>query len=127
MPAILVECCFVDSNDNKVYNADKIAKAIAEGILNKSISSISSNKQSSINPVKEANKYLKEHNIGVWHVQELLQMAGYHFDRIDGVCGEKTTSYIGDVQKKAGLAVDYCFGKKTLKAVTDMINKNLIK
>jgi N-acetylmuramoyl-L-alanine amidase len=36
-PAILVECCFVDSSDADKYNADKIAKAIAEGILNVSI------------------------------------------------------------------------------------------
>lgn len=44
--ALLVECCFVDDKDDaKVWNADKCAKAIVEGILNKSISS-SSNKTS---------------------------------------------------------------------------------
>lgn len=38
-PAILIECCFCDSpTDAKIYNADKMAKAIVEGILNKSIS-----------------------------------------------------------------------------------------
>lgn len=32
--ALLVECCFVDdADDAKLYNADKMAKAIAEGIL----------------------------------------------------------------------------------------------
>ena len=37
-PALLVECCFVDSaKDKKVWNADKCAKAIVEGILNKTI------------------------------------------------------------------------------------------
>lgn len=37
-PAILVECCFIDDiDDMKIYNAKKFAKAIAEGILNKSI------------------------------------------------------------------------------------------
>lgn len=37
-PALLVECCFVDSEkDKKVWNADKCAKAIVEGILNKTI------------------------------------------------------------------------------------------
>lgn len=37
-PAVLVECCFVDSEkDKKVWDADKCAKAIAEGILNKTI------------------------------------------------------------------------------------------
>lgn len=35
-PAMLIECCFVDdADDAKVYNVDKIAKAIVNGILNK--------------------------------------------------------------------------------------------
>lgn len=37
-PSLLVECCFVDSkNDAEHWNADKCAKAIVEGILNKSV------------------------------------------------------------------------------------------
>ncbi len=37
-PALLIECCFVDNAVDKVkWNADKCAKAIVEGILNKSI------------------------------------------------------------------------------------------
>ena len=37
-PAMLVECCFVDDKDDvKKWNTDKCAKAIVEGILNKSI------------------------------------------------------------------------------------------
>ena len=37
-PCILVECCFVDDFDDvKLYNAKSIAKAIAQGILNKTI------------------------------------------------------------------------------------------
>lgn len=37
-PALLVECCFVDNASDKAkWNADKCAKAIVEGILNKSI------------------------------------------------------------------------------------------
>ncbi len=39
-PALLVECCFVDSTtDRDKWNAAKCAKAIVEGILNKTISS----------------------------------------------------------------------------------------
>lgn len=41
--ALLVECCFVDNaTDYNAWNADKCAKAIVEGILNKSISTSSS-------------------------------------------------------------------------------------
>ena len=37
-PALLVECCFCDSRiDAKLYDADKMARAIAEGILGKTI------------------------------------------------------------------------------------------
>ena len=37
-PALLVECCFVDNAIDKVkWSADKCAKAIIEGILNKSV------------------------------------------------------------------------------------------
>ncbi len=37
-PTLLVECCFVDNAIDKVkWNADKCAKAIVEGILNKSV------------------------------------------------------------------------------------------
>lgn len=37
-PALLVECCFVDNaTDRAHWNADKCAKAIVEGILNKSV------------------------------------------------------------------------------------------
>ena len=46
--ALLVECCFVDNaTDYNAWNADKCAKAIVEGILNKSISSPSSSSSSS--------------------------------------------------------------------------------
>lgn len=38
-PALLVECCFVDDKDDiDLYNPKSIAKAIAQGILNKKIS-----------------------------------------------------------------------------------------
>lgn len=37
-PALLVECCFVDNAKDKAHwNAEKCAKAIVEGILNKSV------------------------------------------------------------------------------------------
>lgn len=46
-PALLVECCFVDSDkDAGVWNAEKCAKAIVEGILNKQITSVASKNDS---------------------------------------------------------------------------------
>lgn len=41
--ALLIECCFVDDKDDyKKWNANKCAKAIVEGILNKTISTSTS-------------------------------------------------------------------------------------
>ena len=41
-PAILIECCFCDNKgDVSKYSASKMAKAIVEGVLNKSIGTIS--------------------------------------------------------------------------------------
>lgn len=49
-PALLVECCFVDSQTDKAkWNATKCAKAIAEAILNKSISGSAPSKPSKPN------------------------------------------------------------------------------
>lgn len=40
MPAMLVECCFVDNKtDYNAYNADKIASAIVEGLTGQSVQS----------------------------------------------------------------------------------------
>ena len=53
-PALLVECCFVDDKDDADHwNAKKCAKAIAEGILNKTISSGFSKPE---NPPKPVNR-----------------------------------------------------------------------
>ena len=49
--ALLVECCFVDNmTDKNAWNADKCAKAIAEGILGKIISGGSSSTPSNTKP-----------------------------------------------------------------------------
>ncbi len=41
-PAILIECCFVDNKEDvSKYNAEKMAKAIIEGILGKTIGTVS--------------------------------------------------------------------------------------
>lgn len=46
--AILVECCFVDDKDDvNKWDAKKCAKAIVEGILNKSVSSVTPSSSSS--------------------------------------------------------------------------------
>ena len=74
-PAILVECCFVDhATDHAVWNVEKCAKAIAEGILNRSLATAG---------------WIKD-NIGWWYRNEdgsypkkqwrLLSDIWYYFD-----------------------------------------------
>lgn len=56
--ALLIECCFVDNmTDKNAWNAEKCAKAIAEGILNKSISTSSSSNSGTASKPSTSNLY----------------------------------------------------------------------
>lgn len=56
-PAVLVECCFVDSTtDRDHWDANKCAKAIVEGILNKTVSSGSTTSKPSTSTSGETYK-----------------------------------------------------------------------
>ena len=51
-PALLIECCFVDNSTDKAHwNVEKCAKAIVEGILNKSVET--SNTSNNVNYIVE--------------------------------------------------------------------------
>lgn len=55
-PALLIECCFVDDADDiKLYNVNSMAKAIAEGILNKKVSNTT--QTSSTKPIKQNKEF----------------------------------------------------------------------
>lgn len=61
-PALLIECCFVDNaTDKSHWNAEKCAKAIVEGILNKSVET--SNTSNNVN-------YIVEVTADVLHVRK---------------------------------------------------------
>ena len=122
--AVLVECCFVDSqSDANMWNVENMGKAIAEGILGHAV--VVKSATTPVNNVKIATDYLQTKQ-NIENVQKLLQLCGYKFNVIDGVCGSKTTCYIADFQKKHGLGVDYKFGPKSIGIALDII-KNKIK
>lgn len=79
--------------------------------------------KTAIDSVKIANDYLKGDSNKIKKVQMILQMLGYKFNKIDGVCGSKTVSYIGQLQKELGLNVDYCFGPHTMSKALDLLKK----
>lgn len=61
-PALLIECCFVDNATDKAHwNVEKCAKAIVEGILNKSVET--SNTSNNVN-------YIVEVTADVLHVRK---------------------------------------------------------
>lgn len=58
-PSLLVECCFVDNeNDKNHWNADKCAKAIVEGILNKSVNGSTSSNTSQSSSAQSLGTYV---------------------------------------------------------------------
>lgn len=75
-------------------------------------------------PVKIANDYLNGDSKKIKQVQYILQALGYSFDKIDGICGPKTTKYIGELQKELGLNVDYKFGPHTIEKALALIKEN---
>lgn len=63
-PAILIECCFVDSTkDKNAWNVDKCAKAIVEGILNASYMTPITGK--SVATASQMQEYIKRKNPNV--------------------------------------------------------------
>lgn len=79
MPAILIECCFVDNEkDYKAYNADKIAEAIVKGITGQVVKS-----QSKGQWIKTDNgRWWYKHSDGSYTKKdfELIDGNWYYFD-----------------------------------------------
>lgn len=70
MPAIIVEPLFCDNaNDIAKYNADKLAKAIAEGILNKSINSLNNSQPVQPQPQPQLTKEQELNNFA-WELAQ---------------------------------------------------------
>lgn len=119
--AMLVEVCFVDTEDADKYlnvGYKAIAKAIVEGVLGREIST---NKPTQEKPqIKEEGKLLSvmknkvvrlnSNGAHVYALQGLLTSLGYNVNGIDGNCGYGCVKAIKAYQKDNGLAVDGSFG-----------------
>lgn len=138
MPAILVECCFVDSEiDKKLYNADKIAKAIVYGLVGSKATSTSSSSQN--NFVKQLQQTLNKKGANlvvdgiagpltlgacplllygsmgtiVNLLQSRLNSIGFSSGNVDGMFGQNTKKAVMNFQKSRNLLVDGIVGKNT--------------
>lgn len=138
-PALLVECCFVDSqNDYSRWNADKCGDAIASAIVGNSVqgstnygSSIISKPSTSTNTSsskKEAALGMGDHGSDVKKLQKLLIAKGYSCGSCgaDGIFGSGTKKAVIAFQKANGLTSDGLAGKQTMAKLRSHSSENWI-
>lgn len=81
MPAMLIECCFIDSNeDMNRYNAEDIANSIVKGLVGETSAATSNVKQSS------------KENDWVRRLQEECNRQGFSNQAVDGIPGPNTVN-----------------------------------
>ena len=144
MPAMLIECCFIDSNeDMNRYNAEDIANAIVKGLVGETSAATSNVKQSSKENdwvrrlQEECNRQgfsnqavdgipgpntvngcptLKYGASGeiTKLIQEKLVSLGYNTNGIDGIFGNGTLEAVRSFQANNGLEVDGIVGHNTI-------------
>ncbi|MDU1585381.1 MAG: N-acetylmuramoyl-L-alanine amidase [Clostridium sp.] len=126
--AMLVEVCFVDTDDADKYlevGYKAIAKAIVEGVLGREITT---NKPTQEKPqIKEEGKLLKvmknkvvrsgSKGDHVKMLQSSLTMLGYNVNGIDGHCGPGCVNAIKSYQRDNGLSVDGSCGPATWTSI----------
>ena len=128
MPAMLIECCFIDSNDDmERYNAEDIANAIVKGLVGETSNSTANIK------VNESNS--KPSSDWVRRLQEECNRQGFSNQVVDGIPGPNTLAGCptlmygarGNITKllqerlvelgyEVGL-IDGIFGERTKRAV----------
>lgn len=121
-PAILIECCFVDSReDANRYNADSIARAIVTGITNTAVIPVTP----PVQPHPSTNN--GDNSIRILQSEFNRQLNSRLV--VDGIAGPKTLAaaplvreghsgnIIKWIQEKVGTTPDAIFGPKTKQAV----------
>ncbi|MCO7125201.1 peptidoglycan-binding protein [Sporolactobacillus shoreicorticis] len=135
--AILVECGFVDTKtDAEIVSAktDVIGKAIAEGILNKTIIAENAPNQSAKSaPAKQdatsskKSPLLQNKSTGsaVKKLQQDLIKAGYSIGKagVDGIFGTATERAVRALQSDYKIAVDGIVGPDTRAALTKAVTR----
>lgn len=128
-PALLVECCFVDSaTDREHWNVEKCAKAIVEGIAGTSVKenhAHPSQPQPTDNWVHRVNAEIKKQGFKAYPtvkkgargaitklIQERLNSVGFHL-ACDGIFGDATRKAVIVFQRNRGLAADGIVGRNT--------------
>ena len=123
-PALLVECCFVDDKDDiELYNYKTMAKAIVEGVLDKTLSEVKKDdKKEDIKKEDTKNDLKKEET----KTEKIPSLKGYKgFSIVDGLTSygydssfeyrKKLWSLIGKTTKYKGTATQNTTLLKVLK------------
>lgn len=125
MPAVLVECAFIDNKKDLAIvdtyaEQKKMGEAIAKAVLkvldieDKVI--VEKKAYTGTFPKLPEKGYLEKGDGGtqVRNLQKFLNWYGDYKLSVDGDFGAKTEAAVKDFQKKTGLTVDGLFGKKSL-------------
>lgn len=131
MPAVIVECGFIDNaKDRKLFDTVKeqqeLGVAIAKGIIKTlkqmgfenagELKSTAKKKYSGVFPKLPSRGYFKSGDSGtqVKRLQKFLNWAVNAGLKVDGDLGSKTIAAVKKFQKAYGLTQDGKFGKKSL-------------
>ena len=137
-PAVLVECCFVDSaTDRDKWNVDVCAKAIVEAVIGKTVSSGTSSNTSSSTPTAQTKADQLKVD-GKWGQATTLRLQKIFGTVQDGVVSYQREKYrqlgcytgwqwvtnpsgasdlIKAIQRLVGAKVDGWIGPKTIRAM----------
>ncbi len=107
-PAILIECCFVDSKgDLLLYNSEEMARAIVRGLVENAI-------EAQGEKIIELQRALNRIKIKDAKGEALIE---------DGIKGPKTRGAIREFQALMGLYVDGIAGEKTWQAINSVLSR----
>ena len=131
MPAMLIECCFIDNNEDMAkYNAENIANAIVKGLLGQTSNSTSEYVPTLGNKILELQRILNHNHFLDFEGRSLLE---------NGILGKRTLSAcpllkkgaIGDLVKwlqlRVGENADGVFGQSTENSVKGYQNSKGLK
>ncbi|MDP4143133.1 MAG: N-acetylmuramoyl-L-alanine amidase [Bacillota bacterium] len=119
-PAILIQCCFIDSNhDMNKFNVEDMANAIVKGIVNRySINMSVLRNSEKISDIKQLQIALNKLDI---------TDAKGEFIKEDGILGPKTTAAIRRFQSIIQIAVDGIPGTYTWNAINMIFRKPVLR